>query len=1163
MNISSSTQPLTGICGLQQWEREFLDVSPRQSLLGKPIWAYKVTDEELTSLKLKLKSMLGAKDPNIIINASIIFDKLFVLYAATWLQRNYGGGRDKWQPLFDSLGIRDYRPYYQSSIRGAVERGLDTWKQTIFDTTRDEYFATLFCQGGVPRAILTGENETHLRQYLINLIEEYSRFHLSKSSYELAGESLHNLPKSLQQDSLAKLAASLLDDLILLRDEHHLYAVKDPVLELDAKKPKWKKSLKFLLDDDEATELMRVLLRRASSIVKREKHPIRVTRFLREGQEGWHLEALIHLNATINPDDLNEQLENAELPKFFDMYSISSTLERKLSASFNLKTDGAERWQVSRKTVNYFGEPAQNELSFELWSEDKKLTSNIYYRGEALSNEMPWIFASASKGLMFVGQGSVKSRNEKVYIVSTAEPVASNTLSTVEHVGNIAGSERAVYEVYGSAKVLTIHGSFKVITDCVSTNVVLCQVKGALEPLAVDDKVYKGLPILVSNLDGNIAEIPVEELFWKSKEQDKVSAWQADNVFGRGNVIWSKDDDILWQSNLNVIPEKSSFTHHLNGAGRLEVNVINFKNDGVALCQSQERWLRSVEPAILGQRLDIQLPNGIAASVSADLRWPNSGSLSFEIPTGQNGLCLISHTGRPVTKYQRTCIDDLYRCSLKVVCDNASAIWGFKINAVLIKENRGEQRDEIKVSLNEHLRFGNIEISPVMLIDCQVLIKLANTLYAQSDDTWDFISFRVENKALGYSSDLAKIYPDRHLAIPVANERRIKEKFFINNMHAHKHPDSVNLKLRPMWKLNESEVVMDVDYDEQNRKSFVVPRDLQTGPWLVFADPEHKVQPTVVTVFGENVDFDETLSCAIKSNDLKWFHDVLKLMEQDPTHKAWDELEIFIDALSLVRANTFNVFIHMVNYPKLFALLLFRKSEQEWFEDVWKLQNQLPFSWFCLDLEHWYSAMDSLIARIDRDVSSLGLDVVMSQQLMMMQIEDFLEKLSSRGEGFATIADILRYKKIGKTCDWIKSHSDDWKLNQFDSFHMAKKQLFERQNGKFICRIQSARKDEEFRHELKPNLMRAVLPQKLYCLLINPTLPDNVYKNQFFMLELPVLTAYWASGHLNSEDDFPVSYKPFGRFLQVAISRLLSEDREWVHKAYSLALQASFLISKD
>lgn len=136
-------------------------------------------------------------------------------------------------------------------------------------------------------------------------------------------------------------------------------------------------------------------------------------------------------------------------------------------------------------------------------------------------------------------------------------------------------------------------------------------------------------------------------------------------------------------------------------------------------------------------------------------------------------------------------------------------------------------------------------------------------------------------------------------------------------------------------------------------------------------------------------------------------------------------------------------------------------------------------------------------------------------------------------------------------------------MNQFDLFHKRKKELFERQGGKFICRLQSARKDEEFRHELKPNLMRAVLPQKLHCLLIKPNLSEHIYKSQFFMLELPVLTAYWAAGHLDSVDDFPVNYKPFSRFLQVAISRLLSEDREWVHSSYSLALQASFLISKD
>ena len=90
-----SSKKLTGISALKHWESEFLSIPPRTRLSGKPIWAYKVTDEELTSLRLKLKNMLGGKSPSVVFNASIIFDKLFVLYSATWLQRNYGGGRDK------------------------------------------------------------------------------------------------------------------------------------------------------------------------------------------------------------------------------------------------------------------------------------------------------------------------------------------------------------------------------------------------------------------------------------------------------------------------------------------------------------------------------------------------------------------------------------------------------------------------------------------------------------------------------------------------------------------------------------------------------------------------------------------------------------------------------------------------------------------------------------------------------------------------------------------------------------------------------------------------------------------------------------------------------------------------------------------------------------
>ena len=68
MSISNiSSKKLTGISALQHWESEFLSIAPRRRLLGKPIWAYKVTDEELTSLRYKLKGMLGGKSPSVVL----------------------------------------------------------------------------------------------------------------------------------------------------------------------------------------------------------------------------------------------------------------------------------------------------------------------------------------------------------------------------------------------------------------------------------------------------------------------------------------------------------------------------------------------------------------------------------------------------------------------------------------------------------------------------------------------------------------------------------------------------------------------------------------------------------------------------------------------------------------------------------------------------------------------------------------------------------------------------------------------------------------------------------------------------------------------------------------------------------------------------------------
>lgn len=444
MTITIGTSPIEA---MQHWLKSFLAERVRKP--GFPLWSLKVTDEELAQLNKLIKLQFRAKSPSVVINKSGIFDRIFTLYIATWLQRNYTGGKSKWPPVFQSVGIDDYRQYY-SATQESVHRGLKLWGIDIHHAgSQDVYFATLYCQGGFPTSALTGQLKGHVPDYLYKVIEYYRQFHHTDTAKSIADKSLEGLPKTLRQDSFARLAASLIETLLLLRDEYHLYSAKDPVLKLDVEKQNWRDDLPFLLCDESAHELMSKLLSKASSIIRRSQNPIRVSRFLEKGLESWQLVAETHINRTIHPDDLHDCLDVDSLPKFFDLYTQIENGARSRSASFNLKGSGTTRWQVVTNDTRFFNSDAAGELSYSLWSNQNKIEAATYYRGEGLNASLPWVFQSANENIKYVNQGSTSIALDEAIVLFTGDVIAANASSVVEHIGNANKLEMNVFRVRG------------------------------------------------------------------------------------------------------------------------------------------------------------------------------------------------------------------------------------------------------------------------------------------------------------------------------------------------------------------------------------------------------------------------------------------------------------------------------------------------------------------------------------------------------------------------------------------------------------------------------------------------------------------------------------------------------------------------------------------
>jgi hypothetical protein len=109
---------MAAIDDVSRWTSEFC--SNRSGILtGSPLWAYKVSEDELAQLQKYFKRLFVEKTVQTVFNHySTRIDKPLVIYIATWLQRNTQG-KAKWNLVTESIGLD-----YENSTRTHLSRYL-------------------------------------------------------------------------------------------------------------------------------------------------------------------------------------------------------------------------------------------------------------------------------------------------------------------------------------------------------------------------------------------------------------------------------------------------------------------------------------------------------------------------------------------------------------------------------------------------------------------------------------------------------------------------------------------------------------------------------------------------------------------------------------------------------------------------------------------------------------------------------------------------------------------------------------------------------------------------------------------------------------------------------------------------------------------------------
>lgn len=288
---------------LSDWKQNLLDGQGISTPDGRPLYAYRLTEDQFgtleSNLRNKLEDHIKHNTLGFLSSSNPLFCSLFIFYAAEWWRRRYDGSRWSWEPIQADIGIT--QGSWSAIQRGeCVDRGLRAWDLKLTDTAGLRYLGSVAVQGGLPMqllAIAKGNIGRILRQVL-RLAAGGAGFRDIRGWIESLNDSL---PKSYQREEIYVLLAEVISTVLMLKSEATLTKSAEAIGQLDQHVPRWRERFPLPVEDSEVQGLIEQLIRDVTEDHgKRSFNSIKVERLLEcQDDEIWRLYSTIELPETL------------------------------------------------------------------------------------------------------------------------------------------------------------------------------------------------------------------------------------------------------------------------------------------------------------------------------------------------------------------------------------------------------------------------------------------------------------------------------------------------------------------------------------------------------------------------------------------------------------------------------------------------------------------------------------------------------------------------------------------------------------------------------------------------------------------------------------------------------------------------------------------------
>lgn len=987
---------------------------------GQMLFRYRATLSEYQELKKILESSLAGLNGHPYRHESTAESALFVLYAAEWWRREYGGGAWRWTSIFESLTEGSYRvdPMDRSVI---VELGLLAWGHRPSEDGR-RYLGAIVAQGGLPLKLISRGDGVFSRLLLSATRKAQI---LGWGEEQLIGffeSHKEDLVQHVQTTEIYRLLSEMVMTVLSLRSEHQLSGIANPVAYLEQIEPKWRERFPISVDDQSIDPLLAGLVREVSRQVKLQMaYPVAVTRTLTKGADSniYTLSMSVSMPNSISVDALASvlQIPPSRVPHSF-VIELAGEQRVQIGQGRQLLGEQSNTVLLSGRPRRFLGSIACQEVLVALRSVGADVVAPTSVpNGEALDESAPWVFELVDETLSLVGVGSCKIASTSAYVLVPEhfklEAEDGAPLQRFARVEDLP-EPRLLYKFDGC---LSIHSNDDQYT--VKTGVL----KGSEEQIVWKGNrlwcnsspfpVYQGVPRLY-RLDEEGQPLPVKEsdIQWVQSVRKGEPLLNLKAHRGPADA-WLLVDGKRQRRFRMVLVAPDAHISFKSGDTECE-GAIEFHGWGVTDLHAQSSLSPEVSVRGTVTTMSLVAKGQPPANVGVTAGWtPGLPILSIDLPFPSTGGRFARSVGDVLPNASTLTLKRAHDVHVQVFDQNPNAPKRYRLDLQLSGDNHGNRmrRAEIAVPLD------NKGLGDLRLFEIESTL---NSLFCQSDH----LDACLEVKLIAGSAAIRSLKINRY---DVELERDQQTLGIETSQLANISVDQligITLHALPLLERNiEPRVLEQLSSCDQpvGRWSMI---DLPTGhsPWLIYPSQESSllVRPTLwsattfdqlgtLTALGSSAcPLAIAMSAPSQKDRNRDLTKVVKSMSEDMEHESWKLVFHHYKHLRHLPLSTLDYW-RVIGKSQDACLTAVAKFPSDVHELMARMRDELGVLW---ELTSEASLLKTYEAITASWVTQLGVGI--NTEIVEKMVMELFDKIGTTSETLAAQIDYVIYKKTGR-----------------------------------------------------------------------------------------------------------------------------------------------------